>query len=221
MATILHIDASPRLTRSLSRDLSRNFIETWQQHRPDDTFIRRDIGETPPPGISERFIAAAFTKPEKRTPEQRAQLAYSDMLVDELVAADLVVLATPMHNYGMPSALKCWVDQVIRIGRTFSFDLARGDFPLEPILGGKTMVLLTAAGEFGFEPGGARAGMNHLVPHIETVKHYLGIDDVHHVGIEYQEFGGERHAQSIANAHASIAPLVERLLPALANFEAA
>ncbi len=64
----------------------------------------------------------------------RATLAYSDSAIAELVAADLIVLGTPMYNYGMPSALKAWVDQVIRVGRTFSFDLARGDWPLEPLL---------------------------------------------------------------------------------------
>ena len=64
-----------------------------------------------------------------------------------------------MHNYGMPSALKSWFDKVIRIEKTFTFDLARGDFPLEPIMGGKTLVVLSSRGEFGFGPGGmARVG---------------------------------------------------------------
>lgn len=82
--------------------------------------------------------------------QQRA-LALSDELVDELERAEVLVLGTPMYNYGMPTALKGWVDHVIRINRTFSFDLARGDFPLRPILSGKTLVLLTSSGEFGFD----------------------------------------------------------------------
>lgn len=221
MATLLHIDVSARKTRSLSRDLSRNFVETWRQQRPDDKIIHRDLGEAPPPATTEAWIVAAFTSPEARDAKQVELLSLSDTLIDELASADLIVLGTPMYNYGMPTALKGWVDQVIRVGRTFSFDLARGDYPLEPILANKTMVLLTATGEFGFEPGGIRDGMNHLVPHIRTIKHYLGVTDIHHVGIEYQEFGGERHAQSISSAHASISPLVERLLPAFAQPAAA
>ena len=73
------------------------------------------------------------------------------------------------------------------------------------------MVLLTFVGEFGFEPGGLREHMNHLVPHLQTVSKYLGVVEDHHVGIEYQEFGDDRHARSIDATNAAIRPLVERL----------
>jgi FMN-dependent NADH-azoreductase len=211
MTHILHIDASAR-TRSLSRALSRNFVDTWLGTRPGDQVTYRDLGANPPPATTEPWIAAAFTKPAERTPAQVELLGLSDAMVDEIIKADIIVLGTPMYNYGMPAALKAWVDQIARVGRTFSFDLARGDFPIEPILNGKTMVLLTACGEFGFEVGGVRESMNHLATHVETVKHYFGVQDIHHLQIEYQEFGGERHAQSISNAHAAVRPLVERLI---------
>ena len=116
-----------------------------------------------------------------------------------------------MHNYGMPTALKAWVDHVIRIGRTFSFDLERGDFPLRPILSGKHLALLTSAGEFGFEPGGVREAMNHLDTHIRAIQHYLGIAQTHHVAIEYQEFGDQRHKQSVDAALAAIDPTVRTI----------
>jgi FMN-dependent NADH-azoreductase len=128
--------------------------------------------------------------------------------------SDLIVLGTPMYNYGMPSTLKAWFDQVIRIDKTFRFDLARGDFPLEPILHGKLLVLLTACGEFGFAPSGIREHMNHLVPHIKTCVPYLGVDverDFFHIGIEYQEFADSRHQQSIQQAQEAIPPLVQML----------
>ncbi len=211
MTNILHIDASAR-QRSLSRSLSRNFVDTWLDARPSDTVTYRDVGANPPPATTEPWIAAAFTKPQDRTADQVELLSLSDAMVDEIIAADLIVLGTPMYNYGMPAALKAWVDQIARVGRTFSFDLTRGDFPIEPILSGKTMVLLTACGEFGFEVGGVRESMNHLATHIETVKHYFGVKDIHHLQIEYQEFGGERHAQSISSAHAAVLPLVKRLI---------
>ena len=123
-----------------------------------------------------------------------------------------------MYNYGMPSSLKAWFDQVIRINKTFSFDLARGDFPLEPILSGKTLVILTSSGEFGFDTGGVRERMNHLVPHINTCSFYLGVsgdDRMHHIGIEYQEFGDERHRRSIDVAQSDISTLVEELVTAM------
>ena len=201
MATILHIDASARTSRSLSRDLSKTFVQTWQGVRPHDEIITRDVGKMPPPAMTESWIGAVFTKEEERTADQNQIVALSDVLTDELERADIIVLGTPMYNYGMPSALKAWVDQVIRIGKTFTFDLARGDFPLEPSLSGKTLVLLSACGEFGFEPGGIRQHMNHLDTHLSAIKHYLGVEKMYHIAIEYQEFGGERHASSIENAH--------------------
>ena len=211
MANLLHINASARTSRSLTRDLSQAFVDTWLSIRPNDQVIIRDVGRHPPPPISESWIGSAFTQPEKRTHEQNQILALSDVLVDELTSADIIVLGTPMYNYGMPSSLKAWVDQVIRIGRTFTFDLARGDFPLESILSGKELVLLSASGEFGFGPGGIREHMNHLASHIRTIKHYLGAVEMHHVAIEFQEFGGERHSGSITAAHEETARLAREL----------
>lgn len=210
--TLLRIDASVRSERSLSRRLADAFMVEWMRRRPADRVIGRDVGRNPPPFIDEAWIAAAFTDPDARTAAQRAALAVSDELIAELEAADILVVATPMYNYGLPAALKAWVDQVVRIGRSFSFDLARGDYPIEPTLSGKTMVLLTASGEFGFTGGGPRAGMNHLDPHLRTLAPYLGGDAIHHVAIEYQEFGDERHAASVARAHAAVPELVDRIV---------
>lgn len=211
MTTILRIDASPRRERSLSRRLANCFVDTWLSARPRDRVITRDVGITPPPALSEAWIAAAFTPKAERDAAQRALLALSDTLIDELAAAEVIVMAVPMHNYGMPAALKAWIDQVVRVDRTFTFDLDRGDWPLEPVMSGKTLVLLTASGEFGFAPGGVREVWNHLDPHIRTVAHYLGVGETHHLAIEYQEFGDARHEASVEAAHAAVPGLVERL----------
>lgn len=213
MTTILHLDASARSARSLSRRLSRLFVENWLRHCPDDRVIRRDLAENPPPHVTEAWIAACFTQPERRDAAMREALAWSDAAIAELEAADLIVLGTPMYNYGMPSALKAWFDQVIRIGRTFSFDLARGDYPIEPILSGKRLVVLSGRGEFGFQPGGIRERLNQLDPHIATCARYIGVapEAIHTVTIEYQEFGGERHERSIAEAEAKVVTLAAEL----------
>ena len=144
MTTLLHIDASPRGDRSVSRKLSKSFVEHWLTHEPGATIISRDVGRNPPPLITETWVAAAFTAPADRTAEQRDELRLSDELIDELDRANVIVIGAPMHNYGMPAALKSWFDKVIRIDKTFSFDLARGDFPLEPIMRGKTLVVLSS-----------------------------------------------------------------------------
>lgn len=217
---ILRIDASARISRSLTRELADRFVADWLAKSPDSDVTVRDVGKTPPPAVREDWIAAAFAG-DSRTAEQRNVLALSDRLIDEVESAELILISAPMYNYGMPSALKAWFDQVVRIDRTFSFDLSRGDRPLEPILQGKTVVALTSCGEFGFEVGGFNERSGHLLPHIRTCAKYLGADTLEHVGIEYQEFGDARHTASRETAFASIPDLVHNLQRRLRSTEAA
>lgn len=212
MTTILHIDASAQTERSISRKLSAKFVETWLSERPNDTVIRRDLSITPPGFVTGEWIAACFTPEEQRTPEMAVALRESDELISELESADIIVLGTPMYNYGMPAVLKAWVDRVIRIGKTFSFDLNRGDFPLEPILEGKKLVALTSRGEFGFAPGGIREHMNFLDGHIEAVAHYLGLSNRYFVHSEYQEFSDGRHESSRKDAEKDTVKLAKTLM---------
>jgi FMN-dependent NADH-azoreductase len=213
MTAILHLDASARVTRSLTRHLSNLFVDAWLTHRPGDSVLRRDLAAVPPPHVTEAWIAACFTPAEQRDEAMRAALAWSDAAIAELAAADLIVIGAPMYNYGLPSALKAWLDQVIRLGATFSFDLARGDRPLEPIMKGKRLVVLSARGEFGFATGGMREGWNQFDPHIATCAPYLGVahDAIHSVAIEYQEFGDTRHARSRQEAEAKTIALAAEL----------
>lgn len=211
MTTLLHINASARSGRSLSRKLSDAFVSAWIQLDPAAQIITRDVGANPPPIITEEWVAAAFTPAERATPEQRAALRLSDELIDEIDRADLIVIGTPMYNYGMPAALKSWFDSVIRIGKTFTFDLARGDFPLAPVMRNKKLVILSSHGEFGFGPGGVREKMNHLETHIRTCAHYLGVEESHAISISYQEFGDARHEASVAEAFAAVPVLAREL----------
>ncbi|WP_345852303.1 FMN-dependent NADH-azoreductase [Shewanella algae] len=144
MKTLLRIDASARRTdngkpsyNSISKSLAQLFCDHWQAQNNLSEFIYRDLGDQAPPAITQDWIAAVFTPEEHQSTEQQRLLELSDCLIDELQRADIILISTPMYNYGMPAALKAWFDQVIRINRTFSFDLKRGDFPLRPILSGK------------------------------------------------------------------------------------
>ena len=214
MTTLLHIEASAqRAERSLTRLLGREFFATWQHLRPHDRVLRRDLAVDPVEPIDAEWIAAAFTPPDARTPAMVDRLRGSDAIVDAVSAADVIVMGVPMYNYGIPGALKCWIDQSARIGRTFSFDLARGDVPIEPILSGKTLVVLSACGEFGFEPGGMRAAMNALDPQLAACAHYWGVtrERIHTVRIEYQEFKDARFAASVEAGKAAAVALAERL----------
>lgn len=205
MPTLLRIDASAQLEeRSLTRHLTRLFTQNFLAQAPDTKVITRDVGLNPIPAIDHKFIHAAFTPPNEREPWMNERLALSDELVDEVIAADIVVLGAPMYNYSMPTALKGWIDHIARIGRTFSFDLARGDTPIEPILSGKRLVVLSSRGEFGFAPGGVRAHLNALDPALAACAHYFGVAqaDIETIAIEYQEFKDARHEASVETAEA-------------------
>jgi len=218
MKTVLHLDTSARRTdssvqdyNSISKTLAAKFMDKWVTANRKDKVIYRDLGLNPPEFVSQDWIAAVFTPDENKTDEQKELLTLSDTLIDELDQADIILISSPMYNYGMPAVLKAWFDQVVRINKTFSFDLARGDFPLEPIMSGKTLVLISSSGEFGFEIGGIREKMNHLGPHIEVLGKYLGVEDFYEIKSEYQEFGDERHAKSLEDAHLAIEVLVKQL----------
>jgi len=207
MNTILHIDSSVRATNnpnpdhnSLSKNIALQFINTWKNNRPKDEYIYRDVGLNPPDFITQDWIGAVFTPEQSRTPAQKERLALSDKLIAEVTAADIILISSPMYNYGMPAQLKAWFDQIIRINKTFDFDLSRDDFPLQPLLSGKTLIIVTSSGEFGFETGGIREDSAHLAPHLRTLSKYLGVDTIYEIASEYQEFGDERHRISVANA---------------------
>ncbi|WP_205513901.1 FMN-dependent NADH-azoreductase [Longitalea arenae] len=211
---ILNVQSSASIERSLSRKLSAHFLNGLQQRIDHFDIEELDLVKNPPPLMTPDWIAGAFSKSEL-TEQQRLALARSDEYIRQIVEADLIVIGTPMYNYGMPAALKAWFDQIARINKTFSFDLSRGDFPIAPILNGKKLILFTSCGEFDFQKGGAREAHNHLVPHIKSCAHYLGVDaekDFYHIGIEYQEFRDNRHEQSKSKAFEAIPDLINHVL---------
>lgn len=214
---ILNVQASAGMEHSLTRKLSSHFLESLKKSLPSIAIEELDLVKNPPPFITPEWIAEAFSKNGCNN-QERTSLTRSNEYISQIEAADCIVIGTPMYNYGMPAVLKAWFDQVARINKTFSFDLSRGDHPIEPILSGKTMVLFTSCGEFGFERDGIRAQHDHLVPHIKSCAHYLGVNakkDLYHIGIEYQEFKDERHEQSKKEAFASIDKVIEALKPQL------
>jgi FMN-dependent NADH-azoreductase len=221
MAKILHIDASARPGRSgidphgsHTRRLSTRFVERWRASRPDDPVDYLDVGQSPPANVTGQWIHAAFTKPEAREPWMHEVLAESDRLVDQLLAADLIVVGLPMYNFSAPAQFKAYIDNIVRVGRTFGFDRARGDVPYWPMLSdaGKRVVLLGSRGDFGYDKGQRIAQLNHTEASVRTVLGYIGITEVHEAAVEYDEFGDERLARSIEQAERAVDELVERLM---------
>lgn len=207
MAQLFHIDASPRGNRSHSRALTREFVNTWMTSHPADTVVYRDVGHYPPPPVDEAWIAAAFTPAGERTAPMREALKISDALVDELLAADILVIGLPMYNFSVPSSFKAYIDQIVRIRRTFDFDPGDQQQPYKPLVHGKRIFIIVATGDAGYENGGRLAGLNHLDPYLRTLFRFIGVTDLTFVYIGNDEFGGERLANSLLHARARIAEL--------------
>jgi FMN-dependent NADH-azoreductase len=223
MAIILHIDASARSGRSdqdrfgsHTRRLTARFVERWTAARPADRIVYRDVGQTPPKPVTGRWIHAAFTKPEQREPWMHEVLAESDALVDELMAADLIVAGVPMYNFGPPAQFKAYIDNIVRVGRTFGFDRARPGDPYWPLLAnrGKRLVVLSSRGDYGYDEGERLHHLNHVEPSVRTAFKYLGVTAFESIASEYDEFADARLHTSLARAEAAVDELVDRLLAA-------
>jgi len=218
---LLQIDSSARTGSSEqspygshTRRLTERFLRRWLIARPNDEVTIRDVGQSPPHPVTGPWIHAAFTKPEQREPWMNETLAESDALVDEVIAADLIVAGVPMYNFGMPAQMKAYIDNIVRVGRTFGFDRARAGEPYWPMLEGmgKRLVLLSARGDFGYDPGGRMAHVNHVEGGVRDVLAYLGVTDFASVAIEYDEFRDARFETSVAAAEQAVDALVDRLL---------
>lgn len=227
---LLHIDSSARPDRSdrspygsHTRRLTDRFVRRWLANRSGDMVTRRDVGQSPPHPVTAKWIHAAFTKPDQREPWMQGVLAESDALVDELVVADLIVAGVPMYNFGMPAQFKAYIDNVVRVGRTFGFDRSRPGDPYWPMLAGmgKRLIVLSARGDHGYDPGGRQAQVNHVESGVRDVFAYLGITHFDSIAIEYDEFADERLTASIASAERAVDELAGRLLNEVAEREAA
>lgn len=170
---VLRLDTSARKDNSVSRALSSRFLAGL---RADVEIIHRDLSD-PVPLIGANWVAAAFMPDTERTEALRGSLAVSDALIEELQAADLLVIGLPVYNFTIPASLKLWLDQVCRANVTFRHT---PDGPVG-LLEGKRAVLIYASGgtRFDSEEDFASDYMRHVLG-------FIGIDDVRFITDENQ-----------------------------------
>jgi FMN-dependent NADH-azoreductase len=120
MTTLLHISASARGNRSYSRLVAHDLIAAIEAEQPDLRVLERDLLNTPVPHVDAGFTAASLMPEAQRGETEERVLAFSEELISELQAADILVVSAPMHNFAPPSALKAWLDHIVRPGRTFA-----------------------------------------------------------------------------------------------------
>jgi FMN-dependent NADH-azoreductase len=178
MKKILLIESSPRGSDSYSHHAARSIVNELQRRNPGAKVIVRDLAQSPPPHVGQAFITGLYAAPEQRTPEQAKAIALSDALIDELFAADMIVLAVPMHNFSPPSTLKAWIDHITRAGRTFSYSSNGPD----GLLKGKRAIVVLASG--GVYSNGPAKPFDFTEPYLRTVLGFIGITDVEVVRVE-------------------------------------
>lgn len=197
---VLRVDASARAAGSVTRELADRFIAGLTQRAGEVALTRRDVAQGIP-FIGADWIAASYTAAHARNAAQQATLADSDVLVAEVQAADVWVIATPIYNFGVPASLKAWIDQIARAGVTFRYgvDGPRGLLP------DRKVYILVATG--GTEVGGA---IDFATPWLRFVLGFLGIGDVEVIAADC---GNLRGAAAAHDAGARIDAVLDRDWP--------
>lgn len=200
---LLEIQSSVRVERSISRALSQEFVQAWQSVNPGVQSRLRDVGINPPDHPTEVWTKANYTAPEERTPQMLAVLANSEQLIEELLWADRLLLGVPMYNLSVPSNFKAYLDNVVRVGRTFAFD--REKFTLQGLAVGKKALIITpSAGDYSLDtPMGS---MNFCEPYLRAILEFIGINDVLVVSVPNQFMPDERQ-QAINTARSKLMAL--------------
>lgn len=199
---ILQVNSSARTEGSHSTALAARLVERLREARPDARLVVRDLARRPHPALDEAALQALFTPEDARTPEQARRVAMDDALIEEIQAADVVVLAVPMYNFGVPAALKNWIDAISRARVTFRYT-EHG--PEGLLTGKKVYVVLTRGGQYRDTPADTQ------VPYLRMVLAFLGMTDVEFIYAEGLALGAEAEREAIAAARARIDAITEPL----------
>ena len=196
MKHILHLDSSPRGDRSLSRALTNEFNRAWQQTYPEDKIIYRDLGHNPVPFVDESWIAAAFSQAGQLTPELKSAIEISDELIDEFLAAQVCVFGIPMYNYSIPANFKAYIDQIIRVGRTFAVTSNGYEGLVKDSK--KILVITTRGGSYEGSP------LDFQEPYLKAIFELIGVTDITFINAENLAMGESARQQSLAQARQAI-----------------
>lgn len=164
---ILRIDSSAQTKSSLSRKLTNELITALSDNSDTEVTVR-DVSDGIP-FVDNAWVTANFTKPDERTTAQREKLSYSDTLVDEIEAADTLVIGLPIYNFNLPASLKAWIDMIARVHRTFKYT-ENGPVGL---MKNKQAYIVMAS-------GGTKLGsdIDFATPYLLHILKFIGITDV-------------------------------------------
>jgi FMN-dependent NADH-azoreductase len=189
---LYRIDASAREAGSYSR----KFGDELERALKPQSVVRRNLAKAPVDHISEITIAGFFSPPETHTDDHRAAMRESDKILAEIIDADAILITTPMYNFGVPSGLKAWLDQVVRIGKTFSFD----GTTFKGLIKGKAAYVVIAYGAAGYGDNGSMASADFVKPYMDFILRFMGFEDIRFVTIEGVNTGPDAVERALSGA---------------------
>lgn len=201
MTSILLVTSSPRGDASHSTRLATELVEKLRAARPGSAVVRRDLVRDELPHIDPDFATGIATPADQRSAQQQGAIAISDVVIDEVLAADTIVIAAGIINFSIPSTLKAWLDHLARSGRTFRYT-ENGPVGL---VANKKIYLFVASG--GIYSDGPTATLDHAVPYLISVLSFMGMNDVEVVRIEGVAMGAEAERQALSTAQSRVGDL--------------
>ena len=200
---LLHIDSSVLAEHSVSRQLTARIVTEWQATHPGTAVEYLDLAQDTPATLSGAELAARMTPADSRSAEQAAAAARTEALLQQFLAADVIVVGAPMYNFSIPSQLKNWIDCIAQAGRTFKYT-ETGPVGLA---GNKTVIVASSRGGV-YSTSEALRALDHQESYLRTVLGFMGIDNARIVRAEGVNQGADRRSQALAAAEADIATLV-------------
>lgn len=179
MASLLRIDVSPRGNASYSRRIGDTFTEAWKSAHAGSSVVERDLAVNQPTYVDIQWIQGAYSAPDQQTDAHKAALKISDEYIDEVEAADHILITTPLYNFNLPAVLKAWIDHVVRVGRTTVYT---DNGPVGQLHGKKATVIVASGGAYA--KGTPTENFNFLNPYLKHILGFLGITDVSFVNAE-------------------------------------
>ena len=197
--TILHIDSSPLGDNSISRKLTAKIVADLTSKYPDSKIVSRDLAVNPIPHLDAGTIGAMFTPADQRNDASKNAIQLSEDAVEEVLAADVIVIGAPMWNFGVPSVLKAWIDHIARAGRTFRYNAQGQIESLVPA--NKKVIIVSSRG--GIYSEGPMKAMDHQESYLTAVLGFIGLTDVSFVRAEGVAMGedAKKNAFLVAEGH--------------------
>ncbi|GLH75679.1 FMN-dependent NADH-azoreductase 2 [Bradyrhizobium sp. SSBR45G] len=194
MTQLLHIDSSVLGPNSVSRQVSAAIVGRFRQVTPGLEVTYRDVAAEPLSHLSGTHVAIAYGAPVD-DPSLKAEVAAGQAVLEEFLAADIVVIGAPMYNFSIPSQLKAWIDRIAVRGKTFTY----GPNGPQGLAGGKRVIVaVSRGGHYGVDT--PMAAFEHLETYLRSVFSFIGVTDLEFIAADGVQIGPEQREQALANA---------------------